>query len=367
MEITPLNKWIPNLKRPLVIAGPCSAESEEQVLETAKGLVEIEDVRIYRAGIWKPRTRPNTFEGVGEEGLPWLQKVKEQTGLLIAVEVATPKHVDLALKYGVDILWIGARTTVNPFAVQDIADRLRGTNIPVMVKNPINADLALWVGAIERISQAGITKMAAIHRGFSTAEKTQFRNQPMWRIPIELKQRIPGLPVICDPSHITGKRDMIAQVSQKAMDVDMDGLMIETHINPQVALSDAAQQVTPSSLHKIMSELSLKTEFSPDRNFEAGLDQLRSQIDRVDNEILEALKGRMQIVKKIGQAKVESNVTALQINRMDKMMKRRIEQAEELNLSQSYIKELYSIIHDHSVKTQTDIMIANQQEKSDTE
>jgi len=356
MDIKPISKWIPNLKRPLVIAGPCSAETEEQVMATAKEVVQIEDVRIFRAGIWKPRTRPNSFEGVGEKGLAWLQNVKKETGLLVTTEVANASHVEAALKHDIDILWIGARTTVNPFSVQEIADALKGTNIPVMVKNPINADLALWMGALERLNLAGIDKLVAIHRGFSTAEKSDYRNVPLWRIPIELKRRLPELPLICDPSHITGDRERIALVCQKAMDVDMDGVMVETHPNPNEAWSDAAQQVTPTMLASIIKNLSLKTEFSPDRSFESQLGELRTQIDRIDSEIIEALSMRFNIVDRIGQLKMDNQVTALQVHRMDEMIKRISQKAENVGLRTLFAEELYNVIHEESVKLQTEKM-----------
>lgn len=365
MEITPLNKWIPNLKKPLVIAGPCSAETREQCLSIAKEIVQNEDVRIFRAGIWKPRTRPGSFEGVGEEGLSWLDEVKKETGLLTSCEVATAKHAELALKSGIDILWIGARTSANPFAVQEIADFLKGTKVPVLIKNPINADLALWIGAIERIASAGITKLGAIHRGFSTHEQTMYRNRPLWRIPIELKSRLPGLPVICDPSHIAGKRDLIQKVSQKAMDVDFDGLMIETHCDPDAAWSDAKQQVTPNSLKEILSTISVRTEYSHDRNFGQELDDLRDKIDRIDNDLLEGLQERMKIVDSIGKAKIKSNITALQIHRMDELMNKRMQIAEALGLNPQYIKEIYDVIHDHSVKVQTEMMNETKTNKED--
>ena len=356
MQITALSKWIPNLKRPLIISGPCSAESEEQMLTTARELVQIEDVRIFRAGIWKPRTRPGSFEGNGEKALPWLEKVKKETGLLTSCEVANAQHVELALKYNVDVLWIGARTSANPFAVQEIADALKGTNIPVMVKNPINADLALWIGAIERMSQAGITKLAAIHRGFSTYEKIKYRNNPIWKIPIELKQRMPELPIICDPSHIAGRRNLVAELCQKAMDLDMDGLMIESHINPKEAWSDAAQQVTPEYLAGLLKGLSLRSEFSPNRTFDAELEELRGQIDRVDTEIIESLKSRMDIVEKIGLKKALNKVTPLQMKRMDELMDKRQASAEALGLDTNYIKELYKLVHVESIRKQTHIM-----------
>jgi chorismate mutase len=356
MNIKALNKWIPNLKRPLVIAGPCSAETQEQVMATAKELVQNEDVRIFRAGIWKPRTRPNSFEGVGEEGLKWLKQVKDETGLLVTTEVANATHVEQALKHDIDILWIGARTTVNPFSVQEIADALKGTNIPVMVKNPINVDLALWMGALERLNLAGLDKLVAIHRGFSISEKTEYRNQPLWRIPIELKRHLPDLPIICDPSHITGDRSRIALVCQKAMDLDMDGVMVETHPNPDEAWSDAAQQVTPTSLSSIIKSLNLKTEFSPDRSFESELSELRTQIDRIDSEIIESLKMRFNIVERIGDLKMKNKVTALQVHRMDTMMKKIGEMAKRVSLRSEFVEEIYHVVHEESVKVQTEMM-----------
>ncbi len=356
MDFIPLNKWIPNLNHPLVIAGPCSAESPEQMLATAREIAKIPDVRIFRAGIWKPRTRPNCFEGVGAEGLKWLEDVKAETGLLTTTEVANAQHVELALKHNVDILWIGARTTVSPFAVQEIADALKGVNIPVMVKNPVNQDLPLWLGAIERFAGAGITKLAAIHRGFSTGDKSKYRNLPKWNIPIELKRRFPDLPMICDPSHIAGRRDLIAQICQKAMDVDMDGLMVETHINPDVALSDAAQQVTPEALSKIISSLSLRTEYAVDRSFEQELEHLRNLVDRADLDILEALKERTEIIKKIGLAKKENNIMPLQIHRMDELMKMRVERGVNLGLTEKFIRDIYHTIHTESVRIQGDIV-----------
>jgi chorismate mutase len=356
MKFIPLSKWIPNLKRPLVIAGPCSAESEEQVVGLAHRLREIEDVRIYRAGIWKPRTRPNAFEGHGEKALPWLARVKKETGLLTACEVANAQHAELALKHGIDILWIGARTTVSPFAVQEIADATRGSNAIVMIKNPVSADLNLWIGAFERFSQAGITKLAAIHRGFTTGSESKYRNPPLWALPVALKQRFPDLPMICDPSHITGNRDLVGRICQKAMDVDMDGLMIETHFTPDEAWSDAAQQVTPDQLASIIQNLELRTEFSLDRGFEQELDGLRSQIDRIDRDIIEALSLRMNVVEKIAQSKIKNNITAFQLHRMDQMMKNRMALGEKLGLEQNYINELYGVIHGESVKLQTSLM-----------
>lgn len=361
MKIDELSSWLPNLKKnePLVIAGPCSAESLDQVLTTAHALKNIPAVKIFRAGIWKPRTRPNNFEGLGEIALPWLLEVKKQTGLLTTTEVATAKHVELCLKNGVDILWIGARTTANPFSVQEIADALKGVNIPVMIKNPINADLQLWIGAIERINSAGITKLMAIHRGFSVGNKLEFRNDPLWKIPMELKVKLPNLPLICDPSHITGERELIQKVCQKAIDLDMNGLIIETHPDPEKAWSDAAQQITPEKLKTILSELALKTEYSSDADFGAELSNLRAQIDRLDNELLHTLKMRSDVVEKIANAKIKQNITALQRSRFDSLMKERLDSGKKLGLEESFIKEIFDSIHEQSVKLQTDLFERN--------
>lgn len=367
MKIEKLTNWIDIKDRPLVIAGPCSAESEEQVLAIAKQLKESGRVDAFRAGIWKPRTRPNTFEGVGLVGLPWMQKVKQETGLPITTEVANASHVELALKHDVDILWIGARTTVSPFAVQEIADALRGVDIPVMVKNPINADLALWMGAIERFSTVGITKLAAIHRGFSSAEKTKYRNKPIWSIPIELKRNLPDLPIICDPSHIAGNRDLIGEVCQKAMDVSMDGLMVETHITPDKALSDAKQQVTPTALNEIITSLSLRNENTGNKTFEDTIDKLRHKIDEVDRELLELLHVRMNVVKEIGVTKKENNVTPLQLSRMDEVMKNRSELGQRLGLDEKYVDDIFHVIHTESVRQQTKIMNDFKSVESDKE
>jgi chorismate mutase len=358
MKIDSISSWLPNFNsngEPLVIAGPCSAESLEQMLATAHAFKNIPAVKIFRAGIWKPRTRPNNFEGLGEIALPWLAEVKKQTGLLTTTEVATAKHVELCLKHGVDVLWIGARTTANPFSVQEIADALKGVNIPVMIKNPINADLQLWIGAIERINNAGINKIIAIHRGFSVADKLEFRNDPLWRIPMELKVKFPELPLICDPSHITGDRELIQKVCQKAMDLNMNGLIVETHPTPETAWSDAAQQVTPERLKTILSQLSIKTEFSNNADFGTELNNLRNQIDRLDNELIHTLKLRKDVVEKIANAKIEQKITALQRNRFDQFMKERMDAGKSLGLEESFIKEIFDAIHDQSVKLQTDL------------
>jgi chorismate mutase len=358
MKIKALNSWLPH-EKPLLIAGPCSAESEAQVLTTAIELKKNSWVKVFRAGIWKPRTRPNNFEGLGEIALPWLQTVKKETGLLITTEVATAKHVELCLKHGVDILWIGARTTANPFSVQEIADCLKGVDIPVMVKNPINADLQLWMGAIERLSLSGIDKLIAIHRGFSVADKLEFRNDPIWRIPIELKMRLPEIPIICDPSHITGARDLIFKVAQKAMDLDMNGLIIESHPDPDRAWSDAAQQLTPTKLFEILSHLKLKSELCSNKNFDQEIEILRGQIDRIDHELLDTLNIRKEIVEKIAHAKLNQNVTALQRHRFQELMIDRLLSADKIGLDKELIKEIFSAIHEDSIRIQTDIFDRN--------
>lgn len=344
---------LPGLKkeRPMVIAGPCSAESEEQVMATAKQL-SAKGFQIFRAGIWKPRTRPNMFEGVGEKGLPWLKTVKQETGMYTSTEVANAKHVYEALKHGVDILWVGARTTANPFAVQEIADALQGVDIPVAIKNPINPDVELWIGAIERIHLAGITKIAAIHRGFSTYDKKLYRNIPQWHIPIELRRRIRELPIICDPSHIGGKRELIAPISQQAMDLNFDGLIIESHICPEKALSDASQQVTPEVLELIISKLVLRDSTQSTED----LAELRKQIDGLDDSILETLAQRMRIAEEIGVYKKEHNMTILQTSRYNDILTDRIKQGGGLGLGEDFMTKLLRNIHEESIRHQNDIM-----------
>lgn len=354
--LTPIETWIPGLDQPLVISGPCSAESEQQLLETARQLKEQTNIKVLRAGIWKPRTRPGTFEGVGVVGLKWLQKAKEETGLLTAVEVANAEHVELALKFGVDILWVGARTTVNPFSVQEVADALRGYDIPVLVKNPINPDLQLWIGALERINQAGINKLGAIHRGFSPISGSRYRNDPSWKIPIELKRIIPDLPVICDPSHIAGNRALIEPVSQKAYDLQMNGIMIESHIDPDNALSDAKQQITPNTLAKILNRLIIREPETNDIDFEIRLKDLRSKIDKIDLELLEVMSARMQVAEEIAIHKKEHNITILQLDRYEEIMNNRIKKGEQLLLKEDFVKALYEMIHNNSIKRQTEIM-----------
>jgi chorismate mutase len=361
MNPAPLEHWFPELaqRHPVVIAGPCSAENEGQVIDVALQLKALPLVKIFRAGIWKPRTRPNSFEGVGERGLPWLQRVKAETGFLTTVEVANAKHVEAALKHEIDILWIGARTTVNPFSVQEIAEVLRGVGVAVFVKNPVNADLSLWLGALERLANAGVNKLGAIHRGFSTFEKNKYKNPPMWKIPIELKSRLPSLPLFCDPSHICGTRQWIESVCQKAMDMGMQGVMVETHNNPKIALSDAEQQVTPQQLKEILERLIYRSPHSESQEFEVELAYLRSQIDRIDLEILEALQMRMKVVEQIGQAKLAHDITPLQVDRVNELMNHRLESARSLGLRENYIKDIFHTIHEESVQFQTALMAKN--------
>ena len=339
-------------KRPMVIAGPCSAETEEQVLSTAHSIAA-KGIKIFRAGIWKPRTKPGGFEGVGVVGLPWLERVKEETGMYISTEVATAKHAYEALKAGVDILWIGARTTANPFAVQEIADALKGVDIPVLVKNPVNPDLELWIGALERIHNAGIKKLGAIHRGFSSYEKKIYRNIPQWHIPIELRRRIPELPILCDPSHIGGKRELIAPISQQAMDLNFNGLVIESHCNPECAWSDAAQQVTPDVLDYILNLLVIREGVQQTTE---NLNMLRKQIDECDNDLLEVLSKRMRIAREIGTYKKEHNMTVLQASRYNEILNKRGEQGETCAMSASFIKDVFESIHEESVRQQMEIL-----------
>ncbi len=345
-----------NVNKPLIISGPCSAETEEQVVATAKQIAATGKVHALRAGIWKPRTRPGQYEGAGDIGLQWLMTAKKETGLPVTTEVANAAHVEACLKAGVDILWVGARTTVNPFSVQEIADCLKGVDIPVMVKNPVNPDLELWIGALERLNKAGITKMAAIHRGFSSFEKGPFRNLPMWDIAIELKTRFPELDIICDPSHISGNRDLIAFVSQKALDLDMAGLMIESHINPDAAWSDAKQQVTPAVLGKIISELVVRTTSSENKTFKDTLSVLREQIDHLDDEIMQKLSSRMKISEKIGQYKKDNNVTILQVNRWEEIIKSRVTLGKAMGLDEGFTRDLLRLIHHESIQVQEKIM-----------
>jgi chorismate mutase len=340
---------------PLVIAGPCSAESREQMLNTARQLANIPEVKVFRAGLWKPRTRPGAFEGVGEQGFEWLREVKQETGLLTTVEVAKPAHAVAAMKNGVDILWIGARTVVNPFDVQEIAESVRGADIPIMVKNPIIPDLKLWVGAIERIYATGIHQIMAIHRGFHYFEKSPFRNAPMWEIPIELKRLIPELPIMVDPSHICGRRDLLQEISQKALDLEMDGLMIETHENPDLAFTDASQQITPQQLEKLLHHLVLRKRTGTPA-FEHQLESLRTEIDKLDGEMLQILAKRMELTDEIGEYKRDNNITILQMKRWAGIILDRLSIGVHLGLEESFLKKLLSLIHRESIQRQTDIL-----------
>ena len=344
--------------KPVIIAGPCSAESEKQVLETAHQLKKHENL-IFRAGIWKPRTRPNSFKGVGEKGLKLLQLAKKETGLKTTTEVAKAGHISLAIKHEVDILWIGARTTGNPFAIQEIAEALKGINIPVMVKNPINPELNLWIGAIERLKDAGIENIAAINRGFFAYENSKYRNTPQWQIAVDLKRKFPTIPIICDPSHISGKSNLIFEVAQKAMDLNYDGLMIEAHIDPANALSDSQQQINPKKLDEILDNLVIRNFENDNKNFKASLNQLRIQIDDLDIELIDVLKRRMELVEKIGVHKKENKVTILQNKRWAEMLVKRIQYGRENGLSEVFIQQLLKAIHQESIDKQNGIMNNN--------
>lgn len=356
LKTTMVKDWRGFKGRPFLIAGPCSAETEEQVMETAIQVAEIKEISVFRAGIWKPRTRPNSFEGVGIEGLKWLRNVKKETGLMVGIEVANEKHVYEALKYGIDMLWIGARTSVNPFTVQEISDALNGVDVMVLVKNPINPDLELWIGAIERIARAGITRLGAIHRGFSTYEKTIYRNQPNWQLPIELRRRIPDLPIICDPSHISGAREYLYEISQKAMDLNFDGLMIESHIDPDRALSDAAQQLTPNDLKELLSRLIFRSPVASDPRLLDILGELRQQIDVFDDHLLDILEKRMKVSETIGQYKKENNITILQTTRWDEIIKKVLIKGQTKGLSREMIDVIFKAIHQESINHQMKVM-----------
>ncbi len=338
-------------QRPILIAGPCSAETEEQVMDAATQLAS-KGVKIFRAGIWKPRTKPGGFEGIGAVGLQWLKRVKKETGMYVTTEVATKDHVFEALKAGIDILWIGARTTVNPFAVQEIADALKGTDIPVLVKNPVNPDLELWIGAFERLYRAGLRRLGAIHRGFSSYEKKIYRNLPLWHIPIELRRRMPNLPIFCDPSHIGGKRELIAPISQQAMDLSFDGLMIESHPTPDDAWSDAAQQITPDVLDYVINLLVIRNETQTTEN----LAELRRQIDGVDEQLLELLTKRMRISREIGIYKKEHNMPILQSPRYSEILEKRSDMGLVMGLSTEFVKEILKEIHEESIRQQMIVM-----------
>ena len=352
-----LRTWLDDMKleHPLVIAGPCSAETEEQVLKIAHELKD-SDVNYYRAGIWKPRTRPGNFEGVGALGLGWLKKVKEETGMKTCTEVANAAHVKLAIENDVDLLWIGARSTVSPFIMQEIADALGETDKIVLVKNPVNPDLALWLGGIERLYTAGVKNLGAIHRGFSTYDKSKYRNNPEWQIAIEFQNRFPDLPLICDPSHITGKRDMIFDVSQTALDLNFDGLMIETHFDPDNAWSDAAQQVTPTSLKQIMEDLKIRKETETDSSYRNSLENLRSQINVVDDQLIDLLGKRMKVADQIGALKKEQNVAVLQSRRWNEILGNMVLEGEQKGLSEEFVLRMFKAIHQESINNQEKII-----------
>lgn len=357
LEIIPLYQWgMFTEPRPSVIAGPCSAESEEQVMQTAKGLRE-SGINVYRAGIWKPRTHPGSFEGVGSEGLRWMQKVKREYGLKIATEVASEKHVYECLKFGVDLVWLGARTTANPFLVQEIADALKDTDIPVLVKNPVNPDLDLWIGALERLNRAGIKKLGVIHRGFSTFEKIAYRNDPQWQVVVELRRRYPELPFFVDPSHMAGCRDYIREISQRSLDLGLEGLMIESHCNPSEALSDAKQQLTPNQLSDLLcNQITVKDTDSDSPEWKENIDQLRAKIDIIDENILYALGSRMKISRQIGEYKKNSNIAILQTSRWDAVLAKVIQKGQEYDLSEEFVKAVFNAIHEASVEAQNEVI-----------
>lgn len=336
--------------KPILIAGPCSAESREQVMDIASRLADI-GIGVFRAGVWKPRTRPGCFEGYGEEALKWLTEVKKKYKLKIAVEVATPHHVEMACSYGIDIFWIGARTTTNPFAVQALADTFQGKSVPIMVKNPLNPDLGLWIGAIERFRDAGVEDIYAIHRGFSSYEQTQYRNSPMWQIPMDFRRRMPDVPIICDPSHIGGQRDLVFPLSQQALDLGFDGLMIECHCSPDQALSDASQQITPKLLDDIIEQLIVKDK----SDVKEGLDLLRQQIDELDEELINLIAQRMQVSREIGEYKKEHNITVFQSGRYKTVLERLLAKAREKQIDEKCIRTIFESIHEESVREQLSI------------
>jgi chorismate mutase len=343
-------------KRPLIISGPCSAETEEQVMETAVQLQRTGKVDVMRAGIWKPRTRPGSFEGIGTKGLPWLQRAKKVTGIPVAVEAATAKQVEDALHFEVDILWIGARTTVNPFSVQEVADALRGVDVPVLIKNPINPDLELWIGAVERVAKAGIKQIGLIHRGFSSYGNSEYRNAPMWHLAIEMKRRFPDMLFINDPSHICGRRDILLDVAQTAIDLDFDGLIIESHVDPDKAWSDAKQQITPEKLGEMLDSIRWRKEDVASEEYHAALEKLRQQINQLDDELMQIIGERMKVSEKIGQYKKENNITILQTNRWNSILERAFKKGDKLGLSKEFITKYFDAVHMESINHQNKVM-----------
>ncbi len=353
MKSTILEKWS---KRPLIISGPCSAEREEQVLQTARSLAATGKVDVLRAGVWKPRTKPGMFEGIGVKALPWMAHARQETGLPLAVEVATARHVENALQFDIDLLWIGARTTVNPFSVQEVCDALRGTDVPVLIKNPINPDLELWSGGIERLIKAGVKHIGMIHRGFSNYGNTEYRNAPMWHLPIEMKRRYPEMLIICDPSHICGNRVLLQSISQKSIDLGFGGLMVETHPDPDNAWSDAKQQITPDTLSKMLDELIWRDESTQEKEFLTALATLREQINQIDDELLSLIGQRMKIADKIGQYKKENKITILQTQRWNDILSKAYTKGEKFNLSKDFITKYFDAIHMESINHQNKIM-----------
>ncbi|MBO5312177.1 MAG: bifunctional 3-deoxy-7-phosphoheptulonate synthase/chorismate mutase type II [Bacteroidales bacterium] len=363
LDIVPLYEWgMFTEPRPSVVAGPCSAETEEQVMETAKGLKEM-GINVYRAGIWKPRTHPGSFEGVGAPGLKWMQRAKKEYGLKISTEVASEKHVFECLKYGVDLVWLGARTTANPFLVQEIADALKDTDIPVLVKNPVNPDIDLWIGALERLNRAGIRKLGVIHRGFSTADKIKYRNDPQWQMAIELRSRHPELPFFVDPSHMAGCKDYIQELSQRSLDLGFEGLMIESHCNPSCALSDAKQQLTPDELSDLLyNKITVRDLDSDSKEWKENIDQLRAKIDILDENLLYTLGARMKVSRQIGEYKRANNVAILQTSRWDKVLAKVVAKGQEYDLPEDFIKEVFNAIHEASVEIQNKVISGDRSE-----
>lgn len=363
LDIVPLYEWgMFTEPRPSVVAGPCSAETEEQVMETAKGLKEM-GINVYRAGIWKPRTHPGSFEGVGAPGLKWMQRAKKEYGLKISTEVASEKHVFECLKYGVDLVWLGARTTANPFLVQEIADALKDTDIPVLVKNPVNPDIDLWIGALERLNRAGIRKLGVIHRGFSTADKIKYRNDPQWQMAIELRSRHPELPFFVDPSHMAGSKEYIQELSQRSLDLGFEGLMIESHCNPLCALSDAKQQLTPDELSDLLyNKITVRDSDSDSKEWKENIDQLRAKIDILDENLLYTLGARMKVSRQIGEYKRANNVAILQTSRWDKVLAKVVAKGQEYDLPEDFIKEVFNAIHEASVEIQNKVISGDRSE-----
>lgn len=356
LNLIPVSEWgFFTLPKPMVIAGPCSAESEEQVMETARGLNEL-GIHVYRAGIWKPRTHPGSFEGIGVPGLKWLQRVRRELGMKVCTEVASERHVFECIKHGVDMLWIGARTSANPFLMQEIADALQDTDIPVLVKNPVNPDIDLWIGALERLNGAGVRKIGVIHRGFSSSEKGKYRNNPGWNLAVELRTRYPELPFFADPSHMGGAREYLLELSQRALDLGLDGLMIESHCNPSVALSDARQQVTPAQLRELLGQITVREHQSDSSDYNERLAQLRARIDVIDENLLDVLRQRMDVSRAIGECKKENNVAIVQASRWDAVLADMTAKGAALGLPENFVRDVFNAIHEASVSKQNEIM-----------